>query len=106
MATCAKCDTVNDEGSTRCRTCNAILPVKMGSKSGTRWERVRRLPELVGMKCPGCGTRNPYTSFRCASCGSLMYGGKTRSGIDRFWIFVAVAAAILAAALLLAVRAG
>jgi hypothetical protein len=29
----------------------------------------------------------------------------TRSGIDKFWIFVAVAGAILAAVLLLAVRA-
>ena len=35
-----------------------------------------------------------------------MTGGKTRSGIDEFWIFVAVAGAILAAVLLLAVRAG
>jgi len=35
-----------------------------------------------------------------------MTGGKTRSGIDKFWIFVAVTVAILAAVLLLAVRAG
>jgi len=106
MARCAKCDAVNDEGSTRCRNCNAILRVRIGSKSETRWERVRRLPELVGMKCPSCGTPNPYTSFRCASCGGLLYRGKTRSGIDKFWVFVAVAVAILVAVLLLAVRAG
>ncbi len=105
MATCAKCDAVNDEGSTRCRNCNAILPVKMGSRSETRWERVRRLPELVGMKCPNCGTANPYTSFRCASCGGLLYRAKARSGLDKFWVFLAVAVAILAAIILLAARA-
>jgi uncharacterized protein (DUF983 family) len=106
MATCTKCDTVNDEGSTRCKNCNAILPVKMGSRSGTRWERVRRLPELVARKCPSCGTANPYTSFRCASCGALLYRAKVVSGIDKFWIFVAVAVGILATILVLAVRAG
>lgn len=106
MARCAKCDAVNDEGSTRCRSCNAILPVKIGSKSETRWERVRRQPELVGMKCPSCGTANPYTSLRCESCGGPMSRAKTRSGVDKFWIFAAVAVAILAAILLLAVRAG
>ena len=106
MAICAKCDAVNDEGATRCRNCNAILPVKIGSESETRWERVRRQPELVGTKCPSCGTVNPYTSFRCASCDALLYKGKARSGIDKFWIFLAVAVAILAMVLVLAVRAG
>jgi uncharacterized protein (DUF983 family) len=105
MDHCAKCDTVNDEGSTRCRNCNAILPVKMGSRSETRWERVRRLPELVTRKCPSCGTANPYTRLRCASCGHLMYRAKAGSGIDKSWVFVAVAVAVLAAILLLAVRA-
>ena len=105
MARCAKCDAVNDEGSTRCRSCNAILPVKIGSKSETRWERVRRLPGLVARKCPSCGAATPYTSFRCKSCGGPMIRTSTRSGIDKFWIFVAVAGAILAAVLLLAVRA-
>ncbi len=106
MATCSKCDAVNDEGSTRCTNCNAILPVKIGSESETRWERVRRQPELVGIKCPSCGTVNPYTSFRCESCGGSMSRAKARSGIDKFWIFLAVAVAILAMVLVLAVRAG
>ena len=105
MAHCAKCDTANDEGSTRCRSCNAILPVKMGRRSETRWERVRRLPELVAKKCPSCGTANPYTSFRCASCGALLYRAKAGLGIDKFWFFVAAAGAILVAVLLLAAHA-
>ncbi len=105
MALCRKCNTVNEEGLTRCRNCNAILPVKIGSKSETRWERVRRQPELVGMKCPKCGEINPYTRFRCKACNWVLEKAAVKSGPDRFWVFVGIGAVILAAAILAAVRA-
>jgi hypothetical protein len=104
MSLCRKCNTVNEEGFTRCRACNAILPVKIGSKSETRWERVRRRPDLVGMKCPSCGAANPYTRFRCQSCDAALGKAKAKSGLDKFWLFVGVGAAILAT-VILAVRA-
>jgi heterodisulfide reductase subunit A-like polyferredoxin len=104
MSLCRKCNTVNEEGLTRCRACNAILPVKIGSKSETRWERVRRRPDLVGMKCPSCGAVNPYTRFRCQSCNAALDKAKVKSGLDKFWLFVGVGAAILAT-VILAVRA-
>jgi uncharacterized protein (DUF983 family) len=105
MALCRKCNTMNEEGLTRCRACNAILPVKIGSKSETRWERVRRRPELVGMKCPNCGAVNPYTRFRCQSCNAALDKAKAKSGLDKFWVFVGVGAVILATAIFMAVRA-
>jgi uncharacterized protein (DUF983 family) len=105
MALCRKCNTVNEEGLTRCRNCNAILPVKIGSKSETRWERVRRKPELVGMECPNCGAVNPYTRFRCKNCNALLGKGKAGSGVDKFWVFVGIGVVILAAVIFVAVRA-
>jgi len=100
MAVCPKCNTVNEEGLTHCRACNAILPVKIGSKSGTRWERVRRRPELVGTKCPKCGTVNPYTRFRCKSCGVLLNSpAKSRSSLQNVWMFIGIGVAILATVL-------
>jgi len=105
MSLCRKCNTVNEEGLTRCRACNAILPVKIGSKSETRWERVRRRPELVGMKCPSCGAVNPYTRFRCQSCNAALDRAKAKSRLDKFWVFVGVGAVILATVIFMAVRA-
>jgi ribosomal protein L40E len=102
MSLCRKCNTVNEEGLTRCRACNAILPVKIGSKSETRWERVRRRPELVGMKCPSCGAVNPYTRFRCRSCNAPLGKAKAKSGLAKFWLFVGVGVAILATVILAA----
>ena len=105
MAVCAKCNTVNEEGLTRCRACNAILPVRIGSKSTARWERVRRRPDLVGTKCGRCGALNPYTRFKCKSCGaSLNQAGKSRSWPGIVWVFVGIGVVILAAALLAALR--
>ncbi|UCC69706.1 MAG: hypothetical protein JSV79_07390 [Armatimonadota bacterium] len=104
MALCRKCNTVNEEGLTRCRACNAILPVKIGSKSETRWERVRRQPDLVGMKCPSCGAVNPYTRFRCKDCNTPLGKGHARSGVDKFWVFVGIGAVILAAVIFAALR--
>lgn len=104
MALCRKCNTVNEEGLTRCRNCNAILPVRIGSKSETRWERVRRKPELVGMECPSCGTVNPYTRFRCKQCNALLEKASTRRGLDKFWILVGIGVVIVAAVILAAIR--
>lgn len=70
MSLCRKCNTTNEEGLTRCKSCNAILPVKLGSQSEVRFERVRRQPDLVGVKCPKCETANPYTRFRCKNCNA------------------------------------
>jgi uncharacterized protein (DUF983 family) len=104
MALCGKCNTINEEGLTRCRACNAILPVKIGSKSETRWERVRRQPELVGMRCPSCGAVNPYTRFRCQACDAALGKDKEKSGQLGFWVLVGIGALIVVA-LLVVLRA-
>lgn len=104
MAICRKCDTVNEEGLTRCRNCNAILPVKIGSKSETRWERVRRQPELVGLTCPSCGVVNPYTRFRCKSCNAPLERPRAKSGIGMIWLALGIGAVILVAVLAMALR--
>jgi len=104
MAICVKCNTVNDDGLTRCRACNAILPVKLGSKSTQRWERVRRQPDLVGAKCPQCGTVNPYTRLRCKSCNAILSKKAVRSGIDKFWVLVGVGIVVVAVLLVVVSR--
>ncbi len=105
MAVCRKCNTANEEGLTRCSSCNAILPVKLGSKSEVRYERVRRKAELVGANCPKCETVNPYTRFKCKSCGATLAAPQTR-GIAwaRVWAYVGLAAAALAAIAVMALR--
>jgi hypothetical protein len=98
MAVCRKCNTTNEEGLTRCQGCNAILPVKLGSKSEVRFERVRRKPELVGAKCPQCETVNPYTRFKCSNCGASLAGKKrSEPRWERIWIDAGTGAAIAAA---------
>ena len=104
MGVCRNCNTVNEEGLTRCRSCNAILPVKIGSSSETRWERVRRQPELVGMRCASCGTANPYTRFRCSSCGAALAQAKASSGLGKIWVFVGIGALILVTILVVVLR--
>jgi ribosomal protein L40E len=94
MVICPKCHTGNEEGLTRCRACNAILPVKLGSKSTTRWERVRRQPDLVGLNCPKCGAINPYTRFKCKDCGTSLVQTQTNSDITRIWIYVGIGVVI------------
>ena len=98
MAVCRKCNTTNEEGLTRCKGCNAILPVKLGSKSEVRFERVNRKPELVGAKCPQCDTINPYTRFKCNNCGaSLASKKKTGPKWERIWIYAGTGAALAGA---------
>jgi hypothetical protein len=105
MAICRKCNTPNEEGVTRCKSCNAILPVKLGSKSEVRYERVRRDAQLVGTKCPRCETVNPYTKFRCKSCGTALgSGAKAGQGLARAWLYLGLGAAALAIVLAVAMR--
>ena len=104
MAVCRKCNTANEEGTTRCRACNAIMPVKMGSKSKTRWERVRRQPELVGAKCPKCGVVNPYTRFKCKDCGALLGKAPPKSGLGKIWMGLGIVLVLVAAVLFAMVR--
>jgi hypothetical protein len=95
MAICPKCSTVNEEGLTRCRACNAILPVKLGSKSEVRYERVRRQAELVGIKCPSCGAPNPYTRFRCQQCNASLSDTGKGSGLMKLWVALAIGIAVV-----------
>ncbi len=107
MAICRKCNTVNEEGLTRCRSCNAIMPVKIGSKSAQRWERTRRAPDLVGAECPNCQTVNPYTRFKCTSCGASLRKDPKRSGFgSKVWLFLGMALIVLATVLALAMGKG
>jgi RNase P subunit RPR2 len=106
MAVCRKCNTENEEGLTRCKQCNAIMPVKLGSKSEVRFERVRRAPDLVGTKCPKCETVNPYTRFRCKNCNTLLstQAGKS-SRFAKLWLYVGAGAVIAVAVVAVALRA-
>ncbi len=104
MAVCRKCNTANEEGTTRCRACNAIMPVKMGSKSKTRWERVRRKPELVGAKCPKCGVVNPYTRLKCKECGAVLGRARAKSGLGKIWMGLGIVLVVVAAVLFAMVR--
>ena len=106
MATCPKCHTVNEEGLTRCRSCKAILPVKIGSKSEVRYERVRRQAELVGMKCPACGATNTYTQFRCRECGASLSRPEPKGGLAKLWMALALALAVAVVALAFVLRKG
>jgi len=104
MSLCPKCNTINEEGMIRCGACKAILPVKMGSKSAVRWERVRRRPELVGMDCPACGAVNPYTRLRCISCNAVLSKAPPKAGLGRIWLYAGIGVVILATILAVALR--
>jgi len=104
MAVCRKCNTENEEGLTRCKFCNAIMPVKLGSKSEVRFERVRRQPDLVGVKCPRCETMNAYTRFKCKSCGASLAQGAQKSKWEHLWVYVGLGAAIAAGVVAFALR--
>ncbi len=105
MAVCRKCNTENEEGLTRCKQCNAIMPVKLGSKSEVRYERTRRAPDLVGTKCPKCETVNPYTRFRCNNCNALLSNqSKKSSGLAKLWVYVGVGVVVIAAVVAVAMK--
>jgi hypothetical protein len=105
MAVCRKCNTANEEGLTRCKSCNAIMPVKIGSKSEQRWERTRRAPDLVGMECPSCGATNPYTRFKCSACGALLRREPKRAGVlGKVVIAIGIALVVLVTVLSMTMR--
>lgn len=106
MATCPKCHAVNEEGLTRCHSCNAIMPVKLGSKSEVRYERVRRKAELVGIKCPTCGTPNPYTHFRCSECGGSLTKATQKERLPKLWLAAGFALAVAVVVLAFVLRRG
>jgi uncharacterized OB-fold protein len=83
------------------------MPVKIGSKSETRWERSRRDPDLVGTKCPSCETVNPYTRFSCKSCGVSLRRDARKSGIaEKIWVFIGIGVLILVVVLAVAMGSG
>ena len=105
MSLCRKCNTTNEEGLTRCKACHAILPVKLGSQSEVRFERVRRQPDLVGVKCPNCGTVNSYTHFRCKSCNTPLSGRQLGgSGLGKVWLYLGASVVIIAAVVAVVMR--
>lgn len=101
MEQCPKCGALNEEGLTRCASCKAIIPVRMGSTSPVRYERVAKTPEDTGVKCWSCGTLNPYTRIRCGKCDALLSGEKRKSWRDSLPVYVgaAVLVVLLAAVL-------
>jgi ribosomal protein L40E len=90
MASCPKCKTLNEETANRCRACNAMLPIKMGSKLEHRYERDGVQSGLTGLKCQRCGATNPYTRFKCEQCGASLTQYKRPSLLDRAWLYVAL----------------
>ncbi len=102
MGQCPKCHKNNEEGLTRCAFCQAILPVKLGSESAVRYERVPKTAQTTGMSCPSCGALNPYTRLRCRQCNALLSGERQKSWRDNLWVYVgaAVMVALLVVALL------
>jgi len=104
MSICPKCKMENEDGLTRCTACNAIMPVKMGSKSTVRYERVRRQPDLVGIKCPQCGAVNPYTRLRCQSCNAPLTTKQNAGGLGKIWVYAGLGMIVLVAILLAVFR--
>jgi uncharacterized OB-fold protein len=79
--------------------------VKLGSQSEVRFERVRRQPDLVGVKCPNCEALNPYTRFRCKSCNAaLSVPRRGGSGIAKILLFVGASAVIIVAVIAAVMR--
>jgi ribosomal protein L40E len=69
MGHCPKCGVLNDARLTRCRSCRAILPVKMEGAVADDQRVMPRKVEAVGLRCARCGAVNPYSRFKCQQCG-------------------------------------
>lgn len=95
MASCPKCATMNFEGATRCRACNAVIPIKLGSASEHQYERAGLQPTHTGLKCPHCGATNPYTRFKCRQCGVSLTQHKRPGLFDQAWTYLALGAVLL-----------
>lgn len=88
MSSCPKCKTLNDVAATRCRACNALLPVRVGTKAEALYERHGLQASLTELKCPRCGALNAYTRFKCEKCGVSLTQYKPPSLLDRAWVYV------------------
>lgn len=80
------------------------MPVRIGSRSEIRYERVRRQAELVGIKCPSCGAPNPYTQFRCAQCGRSLSKAAQAGGLRKLWIAAGLLVAVVTIVLAFVLR--
>jgi ribosomal protein L40E len=69
MGHCPKCGVLNDVRLTRCRSCHAILPVKLQGAVADRQPARPRKAEAAGLRCARCGAVNPYSRFKCRQCG-------------------------------------
>ncbi len=87
MASCPKCKTMNFDAATRCRACNAILPVQIGVTDAPLYERNGVQANLSGLKCRRCGAVNPYTRFKCEKCGVSLTQYKPPTFLDRVWVY-------------------
>ncbi len=105
MSSCPKCDSPNDDAATRCRVCNAVLPIRLGAKSAVLYERQGAQPGMTGLTCRRCGAYNPYTRFKCEKCGVSLTQYKAPSLLDRAWAYIGLALiALLGIALYLRAR--
>jgi ribosomal protein L40E len=95
MASCPKCESVNLEGATRCRVCNAMIPIKLGSAAEHVYERSGIHPARVGLKCARCGAMNPYTRFKCQQCGVSLTQYRRPGLFDQAWTYLALGALLL-----------
>lgn len=95
MASCPKCATENLEGATRCRVCNAMIPIRMGSVAEHLYERGGLQPVRLGLKCARCGALNPYSRFRCQQCGVSLTQYQRPGLFDQAWTYLVLGAALL-----------
>ena len=95
MTTCPKCKAANPDNVNRCQSCNAMLPIKLGTKSEELYERGGLRPTHVGMKCPHCAADNPYTRTRCQQCGGLLAAAKSRGNPYLLWVYLGAGAVVL-----------
>ena len=95
MTSCPKCESQNLEGATRCRVCNAMIPIKLGSTSEHLYERAGLQPARTELKCPRCGAVNPYSRFKCQRCGVSLTQYQRPGLFDQAWIYVVLGALLL-----------
>lgn len=95
MASCPKCASENLEGATRCRVCNAMIPIKLGSVAEHVYERNGLHAARVGLKCARCGATNPYTRFKCQQCGVSLTQYRRPGIFDQAWTYLVLGALLL-----------
>lgn len=95
MTTCPKCKAANPDDVNRCQSCNAMLPIKLGSASQELFEREGLRPTHTGMRCPQCQAVNPYTRIKCERCGSPLIQQERRGGLLQAWPYLAIGVVVL-----------